>query len=188
MENIVASPKHWQVELYRPYLRTLARGLRIDPRLPFDASDLVQDTVIRALKGLEQFHGEKEPELLGWLQAIMANTLADKVAAGHAKKRDVVREHSIHAAVAHSSARLENFLAASQPSPSQEAERNEMLLRLTRAIEELPEDQQTAVVQRKLQGASMEEIAETMGRTEKAVAGLLHRGMLKLRELLQEPE
>jgi RNA polymerase sigma-70 factor (ECF subfamily) len=187
-ENVMAAPEQWQPERYRPYLRALARGIHIDPRLRprCDESDLVQIALFKAIQKLDQCHAATEAEFMGWLQTILAHTLADEMDKGHTQKGDVAREQS-QQAVAESSRRWEQFVS-SQPSPSQVAERHEMSRRLTDAIERLPEDQRTVVVQRKLQGATIEEIAKTLGRTEKAVAGLLHRGMLKLRELLQEPE
>jgi RNA polymerase sigma-70 factor (ECF subfamily) len=60
-----------------------------------------------------------------------------------------------------------------------------MLLRLASAIDQLPEDQRDVLMQRDLLGASVSQIAEQLGRTEKSVAGLLLRGRRRLRELLQ---
>ena len=37
-----------------------------------------------------------------------------------------------------------------------------------------------------LQGCSLREVAEMVGRSEPAVAGLLHRGLKKLRQLMQD--
>ena len=90
--------------------------------------------------------------------------------------------------LAESSDRLEAFLDSGQPSPSEEAERQELLLCIADALEQLPEDQRDAVVLRDLQGASVGDTAAQMGRTRKSVAGLLLRGRGKLRELLSDYE
>ena len=55
-------------------------------------------------------------------------------------------ECSLEASLSESSARLEGWLAAEQPSPSQRAERNERMLLVTEAVEALPEMQRDAVV------------------------------------------
>jgi RNA polymerase sigma-70 factor (ECF subfamily) len=90
--------------------------------------------------------------------------------------------------VAESSARLDAYLQADQSSPSEQAERGEMLVRLAAALEQLPKDQYDVIILRKMQGVSVGQIAEQMGKTEKSVAGLLFRGKQKLRELLAECE
>ena len=65
-------------------------------------------------------------------------------------------------------------------------ERQEQLLRLARALAQLPDDQRTAVELHHLRDGPVAEIARQMGRTEAAVAGLLRRGLKRLRELLAE--
>ena len=59
---------------------------------------------------------------------------------------------------------------------------------LTRALAQLPEDQCQAVVLKHLQGLAVAEVAQQMGRSEAAVAGLLRRGLKGLRELLAAHE
>jgi RNA polymerase sigma-70 factor (ECF subfamily) len=59
---------------------------------------------------------------------------------------------------------------------------------LSTALEQLPADQQTAVVLHHLQGVPLAEVAAQMGRTKPAIAGLLHRGMTRLRDLLNGHE
>src|SRR5207253_11471142 len=123
-----------------------------------------------------------EAELIAWLQEILANRAIDLVRRERAGKRDVALEQDIQAAVQNSSARLEHLLAHPEPSPSEQVERAEVLLRLTEAVEQLPEDQRSVVILRDLRGASVAEIAGQLGRTEKSVAGLLLRGRRRLRE------
>src|SRR5262249_2741256 len=101
-------------------------------------------------------------------------------------RRDVGRERSLERAVEESSARLEAWLAAEQSSPSQRAEKNEELLRLADALEQLPEAQRQAVILHHLQGCPLAQVAEQMGRSEGAVAGLLHRAFRRLRDLLND--
>ncbi len=63
---------------YRNYLKMIARMLadkaasaRVDP------SDLVQETLLRAHQRFQQFQGETEPELTGWLRQILARIVID---------------------------------------------------------------------------------------------------------------
>ncbi len=84
--------------------------------------------------------------------------------------------------------RLEAWLAAEQSSPSAIAEKNERLLRLAEALEQLPEVQRDAVVLHHLRGLPLAELAAQLGRSEGAAAGLLHRGIKRLRDLLHDLE
>jgi RNA polymerase sigma-70 factor, ECF subfamily len=180
--------QEWQLDRYRPLLRLLARKLELDLRLRrrFDSSDLVQETMLKAHEGLEKFEGRTEAELIGWLQQILGNVLADEIRRARALKRDVALEKPLDDVVAESSARMNEYLTASGPSPAEQAERREELLRLAVAIDQLPEDQRDVVIQRDLLGSSVGQIALLLERTEKSVAGLLLRGRRRLRELLQE--
>jgi RNA polymerase sigma-70 factor (ECF subfamily) len=175
-------PSTRPVEDYREYLHLLAR-LQLDPRLrgKVDPSDVVQQTLIKAHQYREQFRGDTGAEQAGWLRRILANTLVD---AARKFGREIDLQHSLEQAVQDSSARLEAWLAAEQSSPSEIAHRQEQLLRLAGALAELPEEQRTAVELHHLRDAPVADIAEIMGRTEASVAGLLRRGLKRLRELL----
>jgi RNA polymerase sigma-70 factor (ECF subfamily) len=178
-----------RLEHFREYLCLLAR-LRLDRRLQgkLDPSDVVQQTLLEAYQGLDQFRGQGEAQEAAWLRQILARNLANAVRDLGRAKRDVALERSLEAAVAESSARLEAWLAAEQSSPSQRAERNEQGVRLAQALATLPEAQREVLVLRHLQGWSLAAISEQLGRSPSAVAGLLHRGLKQLRELLREPE
>lgn len=177
------------LEAWRPYLRTLAR-MQIESKFQakIDASDIVQQTMLEAHRGFEQFRGETEQEVAVWLRQIMARNLADEVRKFRRVKRDAGMEQSLQAAFTDSSMCLEQFLSGGISSPDHRAVRNEQLLQLASAIDALPEDQQTAVTLHHLQGRSSSEIAAQMGKTEVAVAGLLRRGLKRLRELLVPKE
>jgi RNA polymerase sigma-70 factor (ECF subfamily) len=179
-----AGPADQPLERFREYLRLLAR-LQLDARLrgKLDPSDVVQQTLVKAHQARGQFRGRSEGELLGWLRRILANTLVDAV---RKLGGEAHRQRSLEDAVEASSARLEAWLAADQPSPSDQAARQEQLVRLAAALARLPEDQRTAVERHYLHGESVPEIADIFGRTRPAVAGLLRRGLKKLREYLAE--
>ncbi len=103
-----------------------------------------------------------------------------------ARKRDIARERSIEQAMDESAKGIERWLAADQSSPSERAERNEQLLRLADALCGLPDDTRTAVVLKHCRGWTLAQISQHLGRTNAAVASLLHRGLKQLREVLHE--
>ena len=147
------------LERFRPYLRLLAQ-MHLDPRLrgKADASDLVQQTFLQAHQARDQFRGQTEAELAAWLRQILARNLAHALRDLGRAKRDVARERSLEAALDASSARLGEWLAAEQPSPSQQADRNEQALRLADALASLPEAQREAVVLHYWQGRPVADI------------------------------
>ncbi|MDX1948043.1 MAG: sigma-70 family RNA polymerase sigma factor [Pirellulaceae bacterium] len=179
-------PEKRDLERYRSYLLILARmQLEARPRSKLDPSDIVQQTMLEAHAKQGQFTGD-DAGLAAWLRRALANNLKDALRALRRDKRDIARERSLEAAVEQSSAQLAGWLAAADSSPSQRAARNEDLLRLAEALQVLPAAQRDAIVLHHLQGHPLTEVARQLERTEPAVAGLLHRGLKKLRELMSE--
>jgi RNA polymerase sigma-70 factor (ECF subfamily) len=172
------------VDQYRSYLLLLAR-MQLDarPQLKVEASDVVQHTLIEAHARQAQFAGD-EAGFAAWLRKALANNIRDALRHVRRQKRDVGRERSLEEAVENSSARLAGCIAAQESSPSMRAIRNEDLLKLSDALLELPEAQREAIVLHHLQGWSLNEVAVQLERTDAAVAGLLHRGLRRLKELM----
>jgi RNA polymerase sigma-70 factor, ECF subfamily len=81
---------------------------------------------------------------------------------------------------------LKALLAGDDSLPGARIERQERALKLTAALGKLPEDQREAIVLQHWRGCTLAEIAEEMGRTRDAVAGLLRRGMRQLRAGMQD--
>jgi RNA polymerase sigma-70 factor (ECF subfamily) len=173
------------LEAYREYLCLLAR-LHLDPRLraQVDPSDVAQETLLKAHAHNDQFRGKTEGERAAWLRAILANTLKD--ALRHYDRHGGDRLRSLEAGVEESSARLEQWLQTTDPTPETQAERQEHLLRLAVALGRLPDEQRTAVELRHLQGCPVPNVASLMGRSIASVAGLLRRGLQALREQMEE--
>ena len=66
------------------------------------------------------------------------------------------------------------------------AEQKENAALLFKAIQQLPENQQSAFVLQKMEGLSQSEIAEVMKTSVSAVESLLNRAKTNLRKLLEE--
>lgn len=174
---------------FRSYLALLAR-MHFDDRLrrKMDPSDVVQQTLFEAHRALGNFRGRTDAEMAAWLRQILARNLAHAVRDFGREKRNINRERTLEAAVNASSARLEAWLVAEQSSPSQMAQRKERVLELCDALEQIPESQREALQLHYWQNCTLAEIAERMERTPAAVAGLLKRGLRKLRQRMLESE
>lgn len=178
-----------QLEAFRPYLLLLARQqLNRALQAKIDPSGVVNLTLQEAGRGFATVRDHSHEAQLRWLRRILARNLIDETRAYCGPVRDAAREVSIEAELDASSGRLACCLAADQTSPSQRAERNEDLLRLSRVLLELPEEQRLAVEYHHLQGLSLAETAAQLDKTKAAAAGLVFRGLNKLREMLAEGE
>ena len=67
---------------YRSWLGLLAR-LQVEPRFraKFDPSDIVQQTMLEAVRDSPNFRGSTEAELAAWLRKILAHVLLARNAA-----------------------------------------------------------------------------------------------------------
>lgn len=172
------------VEQYRSYLLLLAQiHLAEQNRRASDASDIVQKSLLEAYIHRDDFRGEPTA-LLAWLRTILANNIRDAFRFERRLKRNAQREISLDDSLASISQRLGQNLAGNISSPSQQAVRKEELVQLADALLELPLDQQQAVTLHHLQQWPLRDIAEHLNKSEAAIAGLLFRGLRKLRRLI----
>ena len=175
-----------RLEAHRDYLTILAR-MQIGPRLQgkVDATDVVQETFLHAVRDVAQFRGSSDQELAGWLRRILAARLADLVRRYCGTQgRDVRLEQALQVELDHSSQLLDRGLVAPLTSPSQQAARHEQATWLARALEQLPEDYREVLVLHHLEECAFPEVARRMGRSVEAVKKLWARALARLRRSL----
>lgn len=170
--------------LYRPFLRVVAmRQLPHIVRQRLDASDIVQQTLIDAVRGLPDFRGQTEPEFTAWMMRLLERNLLLSVRNNTLGKRDVRLEQRW--TDADGSAQLAwTLLAADGSSPLSSVFHGEAALHLAIALDKLPADQRTAVEMRYIGQQSLQTIATEMERSVGSVAGLIRRGIANLQDLL----
>jgi RNA polymerase sigma-70 factor (subfamily 1) len=173
---------------YRAYLETLT-CIQIDPRLrsKFGMSDIVQQTLIEAVPDLERIQALDEAGRRRWLRRMLVNNLLQEIDKWSAQARDPRREQSLEAAASESSCRLQSWLAAEDTSPSERLAEQEEALRLLEALSKLDPRQREALILQKYHGWTLAQIAEHLGCTVGAVAGLHAHGLKKLRKHLPDP-
>jgi len=174
------------LELYRNYLRLIARSLISQPlQVRMDASDLVQETFLKAHREFRQFVGSGERELMAWLRRILVRTLSNQARHHRARGRDQRRQESLDVLLDRSSLAIQEQLADSIASPSAHAVRREQAVLLADALSRLPADYREVFILRNLEQVPVDEIATRMGRTPNAVRKLWRRAMIALKQALE---
>jgi RNA polymerase sigma-70 factor (ECF subfamily) len=174
------------LEMYRNYLRILARSLIRPPlQVQLDASDLVQETFLKAHREFAQFLGSAERELVAWLRHILVRTLADQAKYQRARGRDQRRQESLDVLLDRSSLAIQEQMADSIASPSSYAVQREQAVLLADAVAHLPADYREVFILRNLEQVPVEEIAAQMGRSPNAVRKLWARAMVALKQAME---
>ena len=165
-------------ELAQRYLVTLRRWAH--GRLPrkarglVDTDDLVQSTLARAFRRLNEFEPRREGAFLAYLRQILLNQVRDEARRGQ-RMPDMTE--------------LPEDLPSHARSPVEEAIGSEFLSRYESALGRLSEGQHEAVVLRIELGLRYREIAESMElSTANAARMLVARALVHLGEFLKEKD
>ena len=161
----------------------------LEPRMPkslqgvIDKEDVLQQTFLQAYRDIRSFQPYHQGSFFVWLRGIANNRLLDCVRELKRKKRggDFNQVRGPQNA-ASSLVDILETLAGPKHSPSRSVARHEAELALEIGLSALPEDQREAVQRHCLQGQSLQEVAEAMGRTSGAIRALVHRGKRRLQE------
>jgi RNA polymerase sigma-70 factor (ECF subfamily) len=175
------------LELYRNYLRLVARSLISEAlRVKLEASDLVQETFLKAHREFTQFAGQSEPELVAWLRRILVRSMANQVKHHRRQARDHQRQESLEQLLDRSSITIQQALASSISSPSEQASQREQAVLLANALQRLPDDYREAFIRRTLEHVPFETIAAEMGRSVGAVRMLWTRAVKRLTQMMED--
>jgi RNA polymerase sigma-70 factor (ECF subfamily) len=175
------------LETYRSYLRILAnQQLYRHLKSKYSASDLVQETFLRAKEGIHRFEGKSEGELLAWLRSILARQLSNAMRHFATQRRNVQLERRVEVELDQSSQAIGHQLAGFEESPSGNVERRERALLLALALDRLKPEYHEVIELRHLQGAPFSDVAKMMGRSVNSVKQLWARAIAQLRDELRE--
>lgn len=152
-------------------LYNLARWLT---RNPDDAQDLVQETVVKALKAREQFRGGTS--LNAWLYSILRNGFIDRYWKQH---REPLSRGEESAELMDQADSLQDALKIDHLRPLVGADIN-------RALEALPESWRTTVLLAEVEGLTWEEVSEVMGCPLGTVQSRIFRARRALRKVLRD--
>lgn len=166
-------------ERYGERLLALVR-LRLGPdlRRHLESRDVVQETLLKAFRGIDRFAGSGEGSLMGWLGAIARNEVRDQAKHFGRMARDAARTVPLEDAGPQVAAQLRS-----------EVSRLDLEARarlLERALESLGEAHREVILLRRFEELTYPEIGEVMGRSPDACRVLHARAMVALTLALRE--
>lgn len=150
-------------------------------------SDLVQETLLRGAQEHEVVARLSDAQMVAWIERVVQNLAINLLRDHRRARRDVRREIALDSSGnGRSDASLSSLahLASRGSSNSDRAAREEELFRVSEAIMALPDQQREAIVLHYIEERTIAETGQLMGRSVDSVAGLLRRGLQKIRESL----
>src|SRR5262249_41540733 len=142
------------------------------------ASDLVQDTLLRAHRGFAQFRGQTRAEWRNWLRTILVRSLAHhRRRYSLTAKRRQGREFQIDS-------RIIGTPESRDPPPSGELARREREAALMAAIDRLPDHYRDVVIWHHRERLPFEEIGRRHDISAEAARKLWTRALGRLRQEL----
>jgi RNA polymerase sigma-70 factor (ECF subfamily) len=169
----------------RNYVALVARSqVESWMRTKIDASDLVQQTLLEAYRGFQNFQGKTEGEWLAWLRQILSHNAQDFIRQMRTEKRGGAKELPLQMGTDSQGIVIDP--PAGEATPSEIFAGREREIALADAIAQLSPDHQEVIILRNLQRLPFDEVATIMGRTRPAVQMLWTRALQKLEQLMSE--
>jgi len=160
-------------KLYRNKLYSLILG-QVD-RDEAIAEDLVQEVFLAALSSLDRFRGDSQ--LYTWLRSIALHKINDFY------RHQARQPRSAEPPPDYEGLELEQT-RANEPAPHTVMEDEEVRESVHQALADLPDDYQEVLVLKYLKDMPVLAISQIMGRSPKAVEGLLSRARKAMRDNL----
>jgi RNA polymerase sigma-70 factor (ECF subfamily) len=142
------------------------------------SQDVTSEVFFKALKNIRKFHWRGVP-FTSWLYRIASNEIANSFK-GDRRRRALTEEFS-------------ESVNLSSPSPDieitqaqEELNKHEEFLALHEAISKLPIKYQEVITLRYFENKQISEIGDILGKKDGTVKSLLHRGLDKLRILMEQ--
>jgi len=142
-----------------------------------DAEDIVQDTFLRAYRGLDKF--ESRANFGTWLHRVAVNSALDHLRRARRREEDpqgLPREEDVQP--------LSSIPSAS-PTPERLLLGDELKRKLNGAMSELSVQERAAFVMRHFEGCSIEEIGRALGVRGNTAKNTVFRAVRKVRQVLQ---
>jgi len=182
VERLRAGDEDAFAELVRRYHRLMMRVARGYVRSDAVAEEVVQESWLAVLRGIERFEGRSSFKT--WLLRIVANRA---MTSGARESRSVPVEPSVSGDhfVPEGEPGAGAWASPPEPWPEDRLLAEETRAVIERAIAELPPTQAAVVTMRDVEGLSSEEVQDALDITAGNQRVLLHRGRQRVRAALE---
>ncbi len=164
------------------------RRLRSDLRRIIDAEDILQETDIEVFRRIGSFSGRTTESFVRWRCAIAISRLRNAIRDHRAAKRGggaAIASPNVRRSVEDSTIALLDLLPGGGKTPSRCMAFGELVHSVQTALNELPTRNQQAIWLIHFEGETVQQVADKMGCTERAIHGLCRRGLEILGARLQ---
>ncbi len=171
--------------LYRIYAERVRWMVRFrmnkELRSKLESMDIVQDTLIHALNGLDGFTYNNEGDFVRWLSKIAENELRGNLRKLHADKRDIRKNVRLNDNRQTTGSRFTGVPApVNADTPSVILSKRDELARLEKAIDTLKPEYRQVIILTKIDGLSYNEMGKRLGKSDEAIRKLVSRAMAEL--------
>lgn len=139
-----------------------------------DARDITQSVFIIVMQTAHRY--KPEAKLTTWLYRVAVNRCLNHRSRASSRLRDLQNQRDIP----------ERVPAPEDDQPDRIMERAEQMARLRKALLQLPDRQRMALVLKRFEGMSYEEIAEALGCSKSSVESLLFRARRSIRRFFYD--
>jgi len=164
-------------------LRHIVRRLASVPAGVVLAEDILQQTYVRAARGIHAFEGNAGG-LRGWLMTIATHLILDAQKRNRRERRAPSREDASADRSGGAFEPIVDRLVGDITPPVGRVERRESIHRMRSAIASLSPEYREVIQRYYLMDESLQEIADAMGRTKEAIRGLCYRARKDLRKIM----
>lgn len=172
------------VKNYAARLRWLIR-MRLDPslRARVSADDVLQEVMLVVSNQIRSLVVDNEGAFWSWLCRVVEQRLIDARRRHlQAAARDARREQAPPATTGSAAAPLDALLRDDGASPSAKLKKDEQREAIGAALDRLPDSYREVIILRMLEGLSVDETAQIMGRSNGAISVLLTKAVKRLGE------
>ncbi|MBU0506394.1 sigma-70 family RNA polymerase sigma factor [bacterium] len=166
-------------------LRIVRMRLGNKLRQKTESMDIVQEVMIRAIKGFDKFELKNEGAFIHWISKLIQNEISDLADYHKAQKRDMDKEYKKPKETDDKNRSvIGQTPAKSMYRPSFQIQLKEDVLHLEHALDELKEEQREIIIMRQYEGMTFNEIGDELNISEDAARMKFARSMDKLTDIM----